>query len=63
MKGVFKMWAIKNIRQIDYLWENGLKPLYEYNGVAYFKRCKRLYSLLDKYYIQFTCIPNGLGSY
>lgn len=52
------MWAIKSIKQIDYLWENGLKPLYEKNGVAYYKSSERLHSLLDRYYIQFTLIPN-----
>lgn len=53
------MWEIKNIRQIDYLCENGIKPLYEMNGVAYFKICRLLHSLLDRYYIEYTCIPNG----
>lgn len=52
------MWAIKNINQIDYLWENGLKPLYEYGGVAYYKTSKQLRLLLDRYFIIHSCIPN-----
>ncbi len=53
------MWALKNTRQIDFLWENGLKPEYESYGTAFYKTGKRFRELMDKYYIQYTCIPNG----
>lgn len=52
------MRAIKNIKQVDYLWENGIKPLYERYGVAYYKTSKQLHNLLDRYYIIHSCIPN-----
>ena len=52
------MWAIKNIKQIDFLWENGLQPLYESCGVAYYKSGKQLRLLLDRYFIIHSCIPN-----
>lgn len=52
------MWAIKNIKQVDFLWENGLKPLYENGGVAYYQTGKQLRSLLDRYFIIHSCIPN-----
>lgn len=52
------MWAIKSIKQIDFLWINGIKPLYERCGVAYYKRSKQLLSLLDRYFIINSCIPN-----
>ena len=52
------MWAIKSVKQIDFLWENGLKPLYELNGVAYYKSNKQLHLLLDRYFIINSCIPN-----
>ena len=53
------MWALKNTRQIDFLYENGLKPEFERYGTAYYKTGKRFRELMDKYYIQYTCIPNG----
>lgn len=52
------MYAIKNIKQIDFLWENGLKPLYERGEVAYYKTNKQLRFLLDRYFIINSCIPN-----
>lgn len=52
------MWAIKNINQIDFLWENGIKPIYERYGVAYYKTSKQLHTLLDRYFIKYSCIPN-----
>ena len=52
------MWAIKNYKQIDFLWENGLKPLYEKNGAAYYKTSKQLHLLMDRYFIIYSCIPN-----
>ena len=52
------MRAIKNTRIVDYLWMNGIKPTYERYGVAYYKCSKQLQLLMDRYYIEFTCIPN-----
>jgi hypothetical protein len=52
------MRAIKNINQIDFLWDNGVKPLYERFGVAYYKSNKELRLLLDRYFIIHSCIPN-----
>ena len=52
------MWAIKNYKQIDFLWDNGILPLYENYGVAYYKTSKQLHLLLDRYYIIHSCIPN-----
>ena len=52
------MWGIKSINQVDFLWENGIKPLYERYGVAYYKSSKQLHLLLDRYFIIHSCIPN-----
>lgn len=57
------MRAIKNIQIIDFLWIEGLKPLYELNGVAYYECSKLLLSLLDRYFIIHSCIPNKVGAY
>lgn len=54
------MIALKNVRKIDYLWTNGIQPLYERYGVAYYKTSKQLRDLLNRYYIQYLCIPNRL---
>lgn len=53
------MWMIRSKNKIDFLWENGLKPEYEISGVAYYYNNRRLHSLLDRYYIQYTLIPNS----
>lgn len=53
------MRAIKNTHMIDYLWINGIKPVYEMYGVAYYECSKQLRNIMDRYYIEFTCIPNG----
>ena len=52
------MRAINNTHIIDYLWINGVKPTYELCGVAYYDTNRQLRNLLDRYYIEFTCIPN-----
>ena len=46
------MVAIKNINKIDYLWINGIKPLYERYGIAYYKTSSQIRNLLNKYYIE-----------
>lgn len=43
------MVAIRNIRKQNYLWEHGVKPDYERNGVYYYKTCRKLLSLLESY--------------
>lgn len=55
------MWGIKNIRLVDYLCENGIYPEYESIGVTFFKTSDKFRELLDRYFIQYTCIPNRLG--
>lgn len=57
------MRAIKNTRIVDYLWMNGIKPVYERYGVSYYKCSKKLNSIMDRYYIEYTLLPNRLGSY
>lgn len=54
------MIALKNVRKIDYLWTNGIQPLYERYGVAYYKTSDKIRNLLNKYYIEHFCIPNRL---
>jgi hypothetical protein len=52
------MWCIKNIKLIDFLYENGLQPLYERYGAAYYVSNEKLHRLLDRYTIIHICIPN-----
>lgn len=57
------MWGIKSIYLVDFLCENGLYPEYESLGVTFFKTSNKLRELMDRYFIQHTCIPNKVGSY
>lgn len=57
------MWGIKNIRLVDYMCINGVFPEYERYGVTFFKTNEKFRTLLDRYYIEYTLIPNRLGSY
>lgn len=52
------MWMIKSNKQIDFLWENNIKPLYEFYGFAFYENTKELHSMLDRYFIIHSCIPN-----
>lgn len=54
------MIEITNIHIQNYLGERGLFPEYEYGNNAYYKRCPKLFSLLESYEIQFYIIPNRL---
>lgn len=55
------MWGVKNIHLVDFLCENGIYPEYESLGVSFFKASNTFRTLLDRYFIQHTCIPNRLG--
>lgn len=46
------MLAIRSIKKVNYLGEKGLKPDKEQNGVCYFRKCPKLYSLLESYDIE-----------
>lgn len=54
------LYSISNVKKIDYLYTNGLKPKCELYGIAYYENNERLHSLLDKYYIEYALIPNRL---
>lgn len=56
------MWGIKNIRIVDFMCENGIYPEYESMGVSFFKTSNSFRTLLDRYFIINTCIPNKVGS-
>ena len=55
------MRAIKNYRIIDFLWENGCKPEYEYSGFCYYRTGKRFQELMERYYIQYQLFSNRWG--
>jgi hypothetical protein len=57
------MWGIKNIRLVDYMCINGVFPEYERYGITFFKTSEKFRTLLDRYYIEYTLMPNRLGSY
>lgn len=41
-----------------YLEEHNIYPKFERYGVAYYKTTSQLLSLLDRYEVEFYCIPN-----
>ena len=45
------MW-ISNVSVMDYLELNGLKPVKYTDSEAYYTKSKKLYSLLESYYIR-----------
>ena len=55
------MYRTSNIFQIDYLATYGIEPEYSAFGYSFFRRSARLKELLDKYYIEYSCLPNRLG--
>lgn len=57
------MIATKNIRLIDFLWENGILPDKELFNMAYYTVSEKLLDMMDRYYIQNVCIPNKGGNY
>lgn len=42
----------------DYLELNGIKPLFENNGIAYYKYNDKIPLLLDRYEIKYNIQPN-----
>lgn len=55
------MVKIRNRHIQNYLYENGIREEYtSLNGNKHYKYTKQLHSLLDRYYIEFICIPNKL---
>lgn len=55
------MVKIRNTHIQNYLSEHGVIEEFEsLNGNKHYKYTKHLHSLLDKYYIEFMCIPNKL---
>lgn len=57
------MIATKNIRLIDFLWENGIFPDKELFNMAYYTVSEKLLDMMDRYYIKTVCIPNKGGNY
>ena len=55
-----KLRKIYNKHIQDYLGEHGYFPEYEEDGYAFYKPSKRFRELMDKYTIEFICIPNKL---
>lgn len=55
------MWCIKGVRLIDYLWERGIKPAFEFGDFAFYHHSINLERNLERYYIQFVCIPNKIN--
>lgn len=55
------MVKIRNRHIQNYLAEHGIYEEYEcLRGNKHYKYTKQLHSLLDRYYIEFMCIPNKL---
>lgn len=52
------MKVIRNSRIQDYLGEHGMFPQFVEGKDAYYSKCPFLFELLDKYYIENTCVPN-----
>ena len=52
------MRLIKINTQIDFLYEKGIKPLYELYGFALYDETDELKSALDSYFIARSCFPN-----
>lgn len=49
---------VKSERLIDFLCLNKIYPDYEAFGLAHFPKSERLIDLIDKYTIEYCCIPN-----
>lgn len=54
------MARISSKRMRDFLEENGVYAVYEVGEVGYYRRSRKLSSLLDTYYIRTVLIPNKL---
>lgn len=55
-----RMRVIRSQKMMDYLANNNCFPEYEDEFVGYYKRTPLLSSLLERYTIQYVCIPNRL---
>ena len=55
-----QMKIITNDNIKNFLEENGIYPVREWYEKAYYKETAQLFSLLDSYYIKFSCMPNKL---
>ena len=51
---------IRNLHINNYLEEHGLYPIYEEYEYCYYERTPLLLSLLDKFHVKYSCIPNKL---
>lgn len=54
------MVKIRNSNIQNYIEENGILPNKTKDGINYYKYSVQLEMLLDKYFIQYICIPNKL---
>ena len=54
------MKKIRNNNIKNFLEENGIYPVKEEYGYAYYKSTPQFFSLLDSYFIKYICIPNKL---
>ena len=52
------MKCVRNKRIQDYLGEYGVFPKFTDGEDAYYSKCPFLFELLDKYFIENTCLPN-----
>lgn len=52
------MRCIKNEKLIDFLWLNGVKPVYENAGNYYYYKTDKLRELMNSYYIRNVCFKN-----
>lgn len=50
-----KLKKIENIKQQNYLEENGLYPVYVLGETAYYEKTTELFNLLDEYFIITQC--------
>lgn len=58
MNSISKYKKISNKNIQLFLEENGIYPVKEDYEAAYYKRNPQLFSLLDRYFIRYICIPN-----
>ena len=54
------MYCVKDNRLNDFLWENGLRPVWERNGISYYHTGKPLNDLLLRYTVIYELIPNKI---
>ena len=54
------MKKVISVRMQNYLAANGVFPVYEENEAAFYKKTPQLFLLLERYTINYICIPNKL---